>query len=175
MSGAVPIGCLDMPWVHNPDRDISEEWRQSVTSWLREDGEVLFVLRYAFGGGSKDYCLIRDESRLWQLVDIVPKGCDVIAIRGKWLPLRGVIDEAFIELAVGSIDDNTEYMFVIDEHKSDDDPRMDGGFDIRHAMIRDDLLQNLGLPVAFGTCPDFIAEDCDTMKSFAKGGWDGPR
>jgi hypothetical protein len=164
-----------MPWIHNPHHDITDDWRQSVSRWLREDGEVLFVLRYAFGGGAKDYCLIRDAATLWQLVDVVPKGTDVIAIRGSWLPLRGAIDEGFIAKALQLVKNETEYMFVIDMAKAVDDPRMNGGFDIGHGMMRDDLNQHIGQLAAFGECPNFMANDSEAMKSFSKDGWDGPR
>jgi hypothetical protein len=70
-----------------------------------------------------------------------------------------VVDENFIIEAQRRISNDVEYMFVELNPRSDDDPRLYGGFDIGHKMMRDDLENILGQSVAIGVCPNFIGED----------------
>ena len=160
---------------YNPDRDITPNYLATVDSWIAGTGEVLVIVRYLWGGGAKDYSLVTTPEMFRSLINACPKGADIIVMRDPQLPLRGIVDNEFIQRAKKSVGNDQEYMFVCMMSGNDQDPRCRGGFDIGHAMLEDDLSEEMENHVAFGPCPEFIADDNESMVSASKGGIDGPR
>ena len=121
------------------------------------------------------YGLITSHSDLMALIDKCPAGTDVIAIHGRHLTLRGIVDEDFIREAERLLPGQADYLFVNMVPGTIDDPRLEGCEDSGHKMMREELNERLGMRVALGACPNYVAKDNAVLVSFAKGGIDGPR
>ena len=160
---------------YNPERDITPEYLNTVDSWIRVSGEVLVIMRYLRGGGSKDFALITSPDLFRQLIDRCPVGTDIIVFRDLQLPLRGVVDSEFIAKAKRLVPDGSEYLYIRTTPERPDDPRCFGEFDEGHVTLVVDLNDEIGESVAFGLCPNFVPDDNEAMISASKGGIDGPR
>lgn len=160
---------------YRPERDVSDEYRNTVSAWLRNAGELLVVLRYLRAAGAKDYALIRSDSEFDRLIHVCPVGTDIIVFRDPQLPVRGTVDAAFIDNAAAQIKEWGEYLFVVQKTNPIDDPRLIGEMGDTTSSLNEDLREHMGENVAIGACPNFIAEDNESMISRSKGGIDGPR
>lgn len=159
---------------YDPDRDITPNFIETVNSWIKASGEVLVILRYLRGGGARDYGLIDSADRFLRLVEVCPRGTDIVVCRDAPLPLRGRVDDDFIERAKDFIPAGGEYLFVCLEPRAVGDPRQSGAFDYRVNLVGE-LEEVRGEEVALGLCPPFMGPDNEGIVSASKGGIDGPR
>ena len=159
---------------YRPERDISDDYRSTVSSWLRGAGELFVVLRYLRAGGAKEYAFIRNDAEFDRLLHVCPVGTDIVVFRDPQLPLRGTVDAAFIDTATERLKEWKEYLFVVLPAKSADDPRLRGEMGDRRTLV-EDLSEYTEQNVAIGACPSFSAPDNESMISRSKGGIDGPR
>lgn len=160
---------------HTPERDISEQYLTRARAWVAEHGEILVVLRYLGMAGAKDFALCRSEDEFIQLIDWLPAGTDIEVLRGKYLPLRGVITSDFANLAFAEVPDGTEYLLLTTQRQRESAISIRYAWSDSHSDLREDLEEWLGIEVAFGICPDFMASDGVNLISASKGGIDGPR
>src|SRR5262245_31183819 len=98
---------------YRPERDVSEHYLSKVSSWLRVSGEVFVVLRYLRAAGAKEYAFVRSDTELADLIRILPLGTDIIAFHDPQLPMRGVVDAAFIDQATEHLAEWKEYLYVV--------------------------------------------------------------
>jgi hypothetical protein len=159
---------------YNPDRDVTPAYLSTVRDWIAATGEVLVIMRYLCGGGSKDFALVTSPEEFDQLVDVCPMGTDIIVFRDPQLPLRGVVDDAFVKQVQDLLHDQDEYLFLNMKPEKPNDPRCFGEFDYL-INLKSDLEEMEGKTIAIGRCPDFTGPDNESMISASKGGIDGPR
>lgn len=160
---------------YNPDRDVSPAFLGRVASWLERSGEVLVILRYLRAAGRKDYALCRDASEFHDLVRSAPLGTDIEVFKEPQLPMRGVVDGAFIELASRSASEWSEYLLISDETRVESRVAQKAILDDSPEELRANLAEMMGTKVALGPCPDFNLPDHEGLISRSKGGIDGPR
>lgn len=109
------------------------------------------------------------------MVKSVPRGTDIEAFRDRQLPLRGVVNESFIERAVCMIPEGHEYLLVTTETQPGSRISRFGDIGASHADLRESLAELMAAEVALGDCPNFCGPDGDGLISAAKDGIDGPR
>ncbi len=160
---------------YNPNRDVTPAFLERVATWISEAGEVLVILRYLRAGGAKDFALCRTRQEFESLVTSVRRGTDIEAFRHRQLPLRGVVDDSFIERAILMIPEGHEYLLVTTE--TEPGSRISRFHELggSHAELRESLAELMAAEVALGDCPDYCGPDGDGMISAAKDGIDGPR
>ena len=161
--------------IYRPERDVSDQYIETVTKWIQSSGDVFIVMRYLRAAGAKDYAFARTADDFRQLLDVLPVGTDVIVFRDPQLPLRGVVDDDFLVAAQSLIPDGDAYLFVRMDPLSTGDIRAFGEMGGSHAELNDDLQYHPGKEVAIGPCPRFIEADHEAMISASIGGIDGPR
>jgi len=90
----------------------SPEFLSAVEPWFGEKPEILLLVRYAYAAGNRDIELIPtlDAFRV-RMASLAPK-TSVTAFRDHTLPLRGIVDDAFIARCLSSIPDGVEYVIV---------------------------------------------------------------
>ncbi len=159
---------------YNPDRDVTPAYLSTVRQWIAATGEVLVIMRYLCGGGAKDFALVASPESFDHLVDVCPEGTDIIVFRDRQLPLRGIVDDAFVKQIQSLLHDDDEYLFLNMKPEKPNDPRCFGEFDYL-VHLKADLEEMKGETIAIGKCPDFTGADNDSMISASKGGIDGPR
>lgn len=158
---------------YDPAREVTVAYLETVRAWVEAHGEVLVICRFLCGAGRKDFFLVDSFDEFQRLVDAVPRGTDIIVVRGQHLPLRGTVTPDFMKQAMERVPDGEEYMVVC---TSEAEGSRGFGFDgDSHVSMRSDLEVLLGEPVAFGASPDFMGPDNEGMISASKGGIDGPR
>ncbi len=158
----------------NPNRDVTRRFLDTVHAWIAESGEVLIVLRYLHGAGSRDYALIDASTTFDLLVERCPLGTDIIVFKEPQLPVRGIVDDALASRLRSVLKDDDEYLIIDMTEVRTGDPRRRGHFDSMEGLASD--LEYLhGRDVAGGVCPPFWEADSPVMISASKGGIDGPR
>jgi hypothetical protein len=160
---------------YNPARDVTPAFLERVAAWISEAREVLVIVRYLRAAGAKDFALCRTRQEFESLVKSMPRGTDIEVFRDRQLPLRGVVDEAFIECAVRMIPYGHEYLLVTTETQPGSRISRFGDIGASHVELQESLADLLGSEVALGACPDFCGPDGDGLISAAKDGIDGPR
>lgn len=159
---------------HDHDRDITAEFLNHVRKWIDQRGEVLVVLRYLRMAGAKDFALCPSFADFDFIVDSAPLGTDIEVLRDAGLPVRGIVDAAFIDTAVSHVRDDEEYLVLTTEKERSCLTRS-ARWDLLHVSLRADLNDLLGVEVRMGACPDFMCADQDGLISASKGGINGPR
>ena len=160
---------------YNPACDVTPACLERVAAWIRTNGEVLVVLRYLRAAGSKDFALCHTQEEFESLVNSAPRGTDINVFRDRQLPLRGIVDRAFIESALQLISAGDEYPLMLAETEPGTCISRVGRIGASHAELHEDLAEVIGAEVALGRCPDWCCPDNDALVSAAKGGIDGPR
>ena len=160
---------------YDPAREITPEFIGRVTQWIDRHGEVFVILRYLRAGGSKDFLFCRSPSEFVKLVETLPIGTDTIVFENRQLPFRGLCSEPFIEDVLSRIPEGVEYLVAHLHPKEPRNMHVSGSMGDTHACLSEDLRDFMGEEVAVGLCPNFNADDHETMISASKGGIDGPR
>src|SRR5215208_4336557 len=121
----------------------------TLESWLRERPEITVLFRYSHAGGAKDYFFFSSFLALLEHIRRSSPLTSIVAFRQPQLPLRGVVDDAFIARCLSEVSDGAE--FPIREMQ----PRVYGkymGFYFAeretHAKLREELEDLRGAPVA---------------------------
>jgi hypothetical protein len=95
-----------------PVSTFDSDFQATVSRWIKSDGEVLVVIRFVFGAGSKSFEFF-DEMATFRarLVELRPSDF-VIVLRGKHLPLRGRVDDDFISRVRTAVADGDDWLIV---------------------------------------------------------------
>lgn len=160
---------------HNPDRDVRPAFLATVHEWIAAYGEVFVFLRYLAAAGAKDYAFCTSFPQFEALVDVVPVGTDIEVFRGRQLPHRGAVTDAFTATALATIADGEEFLLVSMETSAGSSISSRSASGDSHEHLREVLSEFRGKNVALGLYPRFWESDSDTLISAAKGGIDGPR
>lgn len=84
----------------------------TVARWIDAHGEVLVVIRFAYGAGSKSFEFFDDmEAFLGRIVELRPSD-SVSVLAGEHLPLRGRVDDDFIIRAKTAVRDGDDWLIV---------------------------------------------------------------
>ena len=138
----------------------------TVESWLRTQTEILALIRYSHAAGNKEFelfsCFQDFSERLRQL----PHLTCVTVFHQPQLPIRGVVDDAFIARCLQSIPNGSEY--VVTETVRRAYGRM-SWFKYRagesHADLHAYLEQCRGVPVAVGLYPPWFQDTEDVISA----------
>ena len=137
---------------------------ETLEHWLNERPEILLLIRYSRAAGSKSFEFFSSLKKLHLRLLELPPSTNVIAFRQPQLPLRGVVDDAFIEKCIHSIPEGTEFVVV------ETGPRTPGKasrfFDVAgesHQELREALGDLRGNPVAAGVYPPWDDDSPDVL------------
>src|SRR5580698_8613083 len=138
----------------------------TAKSWFHSQPEILVLIRYWHAAGNKDFeffCSFQEFSQ--RLAELPPLAC-VIVFRQPQLPIRGVVNDAFIARCLQSIPDGSEYLVtetvqrVIGHvswfHHAEAES---------HAELREDLEDCRGAPVAVGLDPPWLHDTEDVISA----------
>jgi hypothetical protein len=140
------------------------EFLNALKLWLRDESEVLVMIRYSRAGGSRDFEFFTSFASLSERLCQLPPSTSITAYGKPQLPLRGVVDDRFINNCLAEIPDGKEYLIV------ETVPRTAGGVSWIHhdtGETRDELRASLedsrGNPVAVGLFPPWPDESPDVV------------
>ena len=87
-------------------------FRSTVERWIDESGEVLAVIRFAGGAGSRSFEFFTSIDAFIERIDELPPSASVTVLAELQLPIRGRVDDDFIQHACASIRDGDEWLIV---------------------------------------------------------------
>jgi hypothetical protein len=87
-------------------------FRSAVGGWITDNGEVLAVIRFAGGVGSKSFGFFTSIDALIRRINELPPSASVTLLAERHLPIRGHVDDGFIQRALASIRDGDEWLIV---------------------------------------------------------------
>jgi hypothetical protein len=128
-----------------------------VCQWIDEAGEVLAASRY--GAGDRDYLLCHSPSDFAtfcrETASYVPTA-SIAVFRSPNVPLRGVVDDRFIEQALALIPENTEALVL---RLTTPGPLLHGNACDTHVELRAELQDLARERVAVGLFPEWDSFD----------------
>ncbi len=87
-------------------------FRSAVDGWIIDNGEVLAVIRFAGGAGSKSFEFFTSIDALIRRINELPPSASVTVIAERQLPIRGRVDDDFIQRALTSNRHGDEWLIV---------------------------------------------------------------
>ncbi|MGH9522817.1 MAG: hypothetical protein ACRD3E_09825 [Terriglobales bacterium] len=83
-----------------------------VRSWIQSQGEVFATIRFSRAAGSKSFEFFTSFDAFSERLQELPQQTAVTVFRERQLPLRGVVDDAFIRECLNKIPDGAEFLVV---------------------------------------------------------------
>jgi len=131
---------------------------RTIENWCKVETEVLALIRFRCGAGSREYRLFSSYPSLLAMIKDAPAGACITVFRAPNLPLRGVMDEEFIKKCLAVVPEGAEYLMF------ETVPTVAGKHSWYHygsgeslAELKDYLEQSTGLPVVVGYHPSMSA------------------
>ncbi len=87
-------------------------FQDACKQWIQEQGEVLALFRYSYAAGSKSYEFFTTYADLQERTGQLPARTCVTVWGEPLLPLRGIVDDAFIAHSLGQIPEAREWLFT---------------------------------------------------------------
>jgi hypothetical protein len=135
----------------NPVSTSDPIFLDTLKAWLQAEGEILLLSRFAYAAGNREFEFFCDFPSLEERLNQLPKSTSVIAFRQRQLPIRGIVDDSFIERCLKEIPESADYALT------ETVKRVYGkrswfhhGGGRSHADLREDLEESRGTPVAVG-------------------------
>jgi hypothetical protein len=138
----------------------------TLGSWLRSLPEILVLIRYSHAAGNKDFEFFSSFEALWNRIRQLPPSTSIIAFRQPQLPLRGLVDEAFVASCLSSVPDGSEFLVLETVRRAYREMswfHWVGGE--THAELREALEDARGAPVAVGPYPPWLADTDDVVSA----------
>ena len=89
-----------------------KKFLNTLELWFREQPEILVIFRYSRAAGAKDFEFISTYKDLVQRLLRLPPSTNIIAFKQPQLPIRGVVDNAFIKKCATSIPQDSEFLLL---------------------------------------------------------------
>lgn len=136
---------------------------KQVKDWLSKTQDIFVFARYSDTAGNKGCFWFSDHDSFYHIIEKFPAKADVIVFKDNQFPLRGIVDEAFIQNIFSTFPGNTELSFIdkitpsnglIDLYRCDS-----------HKDIKESLAEFYGEPIAIGLASQWWGNDSDIMIS----------
>jgi hypothetical protein len=140
----------------------------TLESWFQTQPEILVLIRYSHAAGQREFEFFSSLESFRERISQLRPLTSVIAFRQPQLPIRGIVDAAFIARCLSSIPDGSEYLTVETVRRVAG--RMSWfhyGSGTSHAELRDDLEESLGAPVAAGLYPPWLTDTAEVVSAVA--------
>ncbi|PKN91527.1 MAG: hypothetical protein CVU44_19420 [Chloroflexi bacterium HGW-Chloroflexi-6] len=82
----------------------------TVKDWIEQNKEVLVLLRYSRAAGSKDFELFNSFASFEHRLSLLSPQTSIIVFGTPQLPIRGTVDNNFINQALSLIPDGAEFL-----------------------------------------------------------------
>ena len=88
------------------------DFQATVARWIETNGEVLVVIRFVYGAGSRSFEFFTDSKAFCDRISSLRPADSVIVLRDKQLPLRGRVDDDFVARALATIPDGEDWLIA---------------------------------------------------------------
>ncbi|CAN5236092.1 hypothetical protein BH09PSE6_BH09PSE6_01860 [soil metagenome] len=128
-------------------------FRSLVHRWIAASGEVLVLLQLS-GSGEKEFVFCRDTASFDKQTASLPAQSRVTVYRDRQLPLRGIVDDNYVQSAIGQVPDGSAWLVIALKPMRAGTlswyPNAEG---TNHEDLIDDLLEFHGAEAAMGAHP----------------------
>ena len=133
---------------------------------MRDRSEVLVLIRYAQAAGSKDLELFTSFAALSERLRNLRPQSSIIAFWQRQLPLRGVVDESFIQRALNAIPDGSEFLVLETVRRAYGSTSwFHHAAGNSHKELTEELTELKGSPVAVGLYPPWPNDSEDVISA----------
>jgi len=143
------------------------EFIEAIEKRLSEDKEILLLIEYSRAAGSKSFEFITSVAALSERLRQLTPNARVTVFTQSHLPLRGCVDDQFIEDCVRQIGNGSEFLVV------ETTPRSAGNVSwfhheagISHQELRDALEDSRGRTVAAGIYPQTVSDGISSVTAY---------
>ncbi len=147
------------------------EFVAKLVRWFDTNPEVLVLFRFRRAAGSRSYEFYSSPAALSERIRGLPEGTAVSLFSGPQLPIRGIVDDAFVTRCLDAIPEGAEYLVV--ETMASIAGTMSwfsNGSGESHVELRDDLESSRGKPVAVGVHPPWPGDLEDPLSAVVPDG-----
>lgn len=143
-----------------------------VEQFIERHGEVLVLFRYARMAGAKDFMFFHDMLSFQSKLEGLAPHTNVIVYGERQLPLRGKVDDVFVQRALEVLPENVEYLLLcLEKTVHDYRPHhywesFDYSAGETHAELREDLDEYRGRLVALGAWPPWPGGNEHTIEAY---------
>lgn len=143
----------------------------TLESWLRNQPEVLLLIRYSHAAGSKDFEFFSSFQSVADRIRELPPLTCVIVFRQPQLPFRGVVDDGFIADCLSSTPEGSEYLVLeMTRRVYGRESWFHYGVGTSHAELREELEKSRGVAVAVGHYPPWLEDTSDVISAVVPDG-----
>jgi hypothetical protein len=121
---------------------------QTLKEWFTSSQELFAELYIPHNGGSGNYYILKDFSQYLKLILSARPGSICFIFRDKQVPLRGKVDDAFIQKALDGLIDGDYYIITDSSHYPQCISYYGDGN--THQELKQDLLELRGVEVCVG-------------------------
>jgi hypothetical protein len=140
------------------------QFLKTLENWLTTETEILLLFRYSHAGGNKSFEFFATFAALSDRLHQLPPKSYVTAFRRPQLPLRNVVDDAFIDQCLSVIQDGQEVLVVETVSRSAGRHSwFHNEAGETHEELRETLEDSRGSPVAVGEYPPWLDELPDVL------------
>jgi hypothetical protein len=139
----------------------------ALEQWFVNQPEILVLIRYPYAAGSKSFEFFSSPVAFFERLRELPRRAEVTAFRHPQLPLRGVVDAAFVERCIRTIPEGSEFLLV--ETVRTTYGRASWFHDTdgqTHAELREALEDSRGKAVAVGLYPPWLKDGPDVISAY---------
>ena len=147
------------------DSTTSPHFLAPVRAWIETSEEVLVMIRYSHAAGARDFEFFDSFASLQNRLLSLPSRTCVIAFLSQQLPLRGRVDERFINNAMELLPEGKEWLTVaLELTVAGSRSWFHSGDGITQASLREELEDCAGTLMAVGPHPSWL-QDSETVVS----------
>jgi hypothetical protein len=140
---------------------------ETLQRWLVDQREILMLFRYPYAAGNKSFEFFSSCRALFDRLSELPQRTSVTAFKQPQLPLRGVVDDRFIETCIRSIPDGSEFLLVETTRRVYGRASWFHDADgTTHAELREALEDSRGSAVAVGLYPPWLEGGPDVVSGY---------
>jgi hypothetical protein len=138
----------------------------TLKTWFRDQPELLALIRYHAHAGSKDFEFFSAFEALVERFRALPPRTCVTVFRQPQLPLRGVVDDAFIARCMSALPDGSEYLIAeLERRTAGAGSWWHSAASVSHDEFREDLDSSRGRLVAVGLYPPWLVDSEDVISA----------
>lgn len=143
------------------------QFNETLEQWILTEKEILVLFRYPYAAGSKEFEFFSSFQSLSEKLRRLSPRTSVIAFKHKQLPLRGTVDDAFIQACLNNAPFIAEFLVA------DMAPQQSGKYSyFRHSAgetleeLKDSLDGFRERTVAVGNYPDWIEDNENVISGY---------
>ena len=144
---------------------IDASFLTTLQSWLGNQAEILVLIRYSRGAGSKSFEFFRSIAALSRKLAELPPRTSIVAFRKPLLPLRGLVDDQFVTDCLNQIPEDSEFLLVEKPFGTTVRTSWIHEAGESHAELRAALEHSRGTAVAVGLYPRWVEDDTDVISA----------